>query len=248
MRTSHRALLISASALVLATSAGCIYCDPAAPVGEMVTETSTISAVTAESVTVVVDLNVGDLIIEGGADALLDADFKYNVASWKPEVIYTESGSHGQLTIRQPEAKGSSGRGAECDWHLRFSDEIALTMKIDIGVGRTELDLAGMMLTDLDADIGVGEIIVDLGDALDHDVTIGIDSGVGDIVLHIPERANVTLDCDTGIGSVDAGDLVKSGGAYVTDSPAESDATIRINADIGVGDIRVEDGNPRRQI
>ncbi len=214
----------------------------------MVTETSTISAVTADSVTVVVDLSVGDLIIEGGADALLEADFKYNVATWKPEVIYTESGSHGQLTVRQPEAKGSSGRGAECDWHLSFSDEIALTMEIDLGVGGCKLDLTGMMLTDLDADIGVGEIIVDLGDALDHDVTIGIDSGVGDIVLHIPEQANVILNCDTGIGSVDAGDLVKRGGAYVTDGSAESDATIRINADIGVGDIRVEDGNPRMRI
>lgn len=214
----------------------------------MVTETSTISAVTADSVTVVVDLNVGDLIIEGGADALLDADFTYNVASWKPEVTYTESGSHGKLTVRQPAAKGSAGRGAACNWRLRFSDEIALTMKIDLGVGGCALDLAGMMLTDLDTDVGVGEIIVDLGDALDHDVNIGMDSGVGDIVLHVPEQANVILNCDTGIGSVDAGDLVKRDGEYVTDGPAESGATIRVNADIGVGDISVEDGNPHMRV
>ncbi len=214
----------------------------------MVTETSTVSVMTADSVTVVVDVSVCDLIIEGGANTLLDAEFTYNVPSWKPEITYTESGSHGRLTIRQSAAKGSVGRGADCDWHLRFSDDIALTMEIDSGVGRSDLDLAGMMLTDLNADVGVGEIIVELGDTLDHDIAIEIDSGVGDIVLHIPEQANVILDCDTGIGGIDSGDLVRRDGVYVTDIPTESGGTVRINVDIGVGDIRIIGQEPHTQI
>ncbi len=211
----------------------------------MVTETSTISVTTAESVTVVVDVGVCDLVIEGGADTLLDAEFTYNVPSWKPTIAYTESGSHGTLTVRQSTTRGSVGRGADCDWHLRFSDDIALTIKVDTGVGRSELDLTGLMLTDLNVDAGVGEVIVELGNAGDHDVTIGIDSGVGDVVLHIPEQTNVVLDCDMGIGGVDAGSLVKRDGAYVTHITAESGPTVRINVDVGVGDVKVNGPQPR---
>ncbi len=235
-------------AVALATSTGCIYGGPPVPVGEMVTETSTISVTTAKSVTVLVDVGVCDLVIEGGAGTLMDAEFTYNVPSWKPTIAYTESGSHGTLTVRQSTTRGSVGRGADCDWHLRFSDDIALTIKVDTGVGHSELDLTSMTLTELDVDAGVGDTVVKLGDIRSHDVTIGIDSGVGDIVLRLPGQTNVILDCDTGVGGVDPGNLVKRDGAYMTDTPAESGGTFRINVDIGVGDLRIIDPEPHTQI
>ena len=37
----------------------------------------------------------GNLTIGGGAQKLLNADFIYNVPSWRPEVRYTSTSNHG---------------------------------------------------------------------------------------------------------------------------------------------------------
>jgi hypothetical protein len=45
--------------------------------------------------------------VSGAADALMEADFSFNVSDWEPEVSYDVSGDPGKLSVEQ----GSSGEG-----------------------------------------------------------------------------------------------------------------------------------------
>ena len=45
---------------------------------------------------------VGELAVLGGARKLLEADFQYNVAAWKPDLRYSSADGAGDLILEQP--------------------------------------------------------------------------------------------------------------------------------------------------
>jgi hypothetical protein len=54
-------------------------------------------------------MGAGELQVGGAADALMEADFSYNVADWKPEVDYDVSSNNrraGFVTMGGPPGKG----------------------------------------------------------------------------------------------------------------------------------------------
>jgi hypothetical protein len=58
---------------------------------------------------------MGDLKMTGGATKLMDADFNYNVAAWKPDIRYTSTDGSGDLIVEQNGPKSSLG-GAKNRW------------------------------------------------------------------------------------------------------------------------------------
>src|SRR5690348_10276463 len=56
----------------------------------------------SELVHVTLRMGAGELRVIDTAQALLRADFTYNVPDWKPEVRYTKTGKTGDLSIIQP--------------------------------------------------------------------------------------------------------------------------------------------------
>jgi predicted membrane protein len=66
-----------------------------------------------------------------------------------------------------------------------------------------------------------------------------IDGGIGSINVIVPSRVGVRLDGDTGIGAFKAAGFTKSGGAYVNNAYHETDETIRLSIDAGIGEVKV---------
>ena len=94
-------------------------------VGEMGHETRSIQPQNAQSVRTHLVMGAGKLNVSGGADALMDADFAYNVANWKPKVNYEVSRDEGELSLKQGSGKGVRiGGGARNEWDIRFNDEV----------------------------------------------------------------------------------------------------------------------------
>src|SRR5688572_27582886 len=80
------------------------------PTGPEQNESRSIELDKAERVRVELKMPAGELEIGGGAQKLLDADFTYNVAAWKPDIRYHSTGTAGDLTLEQHGPKLVTGK------------------------------------------------------------------------------------------------------------------------------------------
>jgi hypothetical protein len=252
-------LLIGALAITAATG-----CDEGARVGDLQTETETIERGDAESVDVDIDIGAGELDVSGGAAELLEATFTYNVEELDPQATY----SNGKLIVDHEDVKEGIGTLFDLDdyrneWDLRFGDG-PMEMSIDLGAGRANLVLGSLALTRLDVNAGAGDMDIDLSDSqtltwLEFDIGAGevtldltgdwqqdldatIEGGVGELSLRLPKDVGVRVEVDSGIGSIDTSGLTKDGDTYTNDAYGDSDVTLHIELNAGVGKINLDVG------
>ena len=238
-------------------------CDEGDRVGDLQTKSETVEQGDAESVSVEIEMGAGELDVSGGAGELLEATFTYNVDELEPEVTY----SNGKLIVQHGDVTGGIRTFFDLDeyrneWDLHFKDDVPMEMNIDLGAGRADLVLGSLALTNLDIDAGAGDVALDLrGSQLlnqfDYDMGAGkvtfdltgdwqsdldasIQGGLGEMTLRLPADVGVHIEVDTGIGSVDASGLTKDGDTYTNDAYGESDVTLSIKIDAGVGKINLD--------
>ncbi len=252
------------AALLFVTSLGCrlIQFDvKALEVGELITETLTIDSEGARAAQVSLTMAAGELEVGGGAAALMEAKFTYNVAEWTPEVSYTVD-DEGRLTVRQPEFQGLPGRGrARNEWVLAFSEDMPLDMRVEYGAGTCALDLGRLQVTrlslnlgagdaavdfggnttleDLKVDVGIGNLQLDLTGDWQHDVAVNIQGGIGSIEILLPADIGTRVSVSQGIGNVNVRELSRRDGVYVNALYGESDATLDITVQAGLGNIDI---------
>jgi len=209
-------------------------------------------------VRVEIDMAAGKLDVTGGAAELLEASFTYNVAELKPEVEYGGR----TLAVRTPDVKV---RGASLwdldeyryEWDLRLNEDVPMEMQVSMGAGRCDLRLGGLNLTRLDVTRGAGEVVVDLSGstsltrlnigggagavtvdlsgAWQNDLEATIEGGLGSRTLILPRDVGVRVMVEVGVGGVDATGLTKEGQYYTNDAYGQSDVTLNIQVDGGVG-------------
>ena len=214
-------------------------------VGELQTETHTVELQDAESVRVEIEMGAGELAVAGGADQLLDANFTFNVTELRPDVAYEVSGDRGMLTVQQPDVKNGMSFFKDLtdyrnEWELRLSDDVPIDMRVELGAGASELQMSGLSLTSLYVSSGAGETTVDLTGDWDRDLDVHIEGGVGEITVRLPGNIGVSVEADVGIGSVDAPSMTKDGDTYTNDAYGQSDVTLTVEIDGGVGEITLK--------
>src|ERR687894_1931642 len=110
-------------------------------VGKMQHESKSVDPKDAQSVRANLKMGAGELNLTGGADQLMEADFAYNVADWKPKVNYDVSGETGELTVRQGSDGGVRlGGDARNVWDIRFNDQLPTDLVVQMGAGESNLD------------------------------------------------------------------------------------------------------------
>jgi hypothetical protein len=242
-------------AILLAASG----CGGGVRVGELRTESETVELGGAASVHVQIEMAAGELEVSGGAAGLLEAGFTYNVAELKPEVDH----SGGTLSVRTPDV---DVRGAPLwdldeyryEWDLRLNEDVPMEMQVSMGAGRSDLRLGELTLTRLDVTRGAGEVVVDLSGsssltrlnvgggagaakvdlsgAWQQDLEATIEGGLGTRTLILPSNVGVRVRVEVGIGGVDATGLTKEGEYYTNDAYGQSNVTLNIEVDGGVGE------------
>jgi hypothetical protein len=218
--------------------AGCVS------TGEVRTDSERVELGGAESVLVEVNMGAGALLIDGGADDLLEAEFTYSHESWKPELEYDVSGTEGRLSIRQPsEVKTVGWPNVHYEWDLRFNSDVPMEMKINLGVGGGDLDLGGLNLARLEIDVGVGGAEIDLSGSRERDLQATIHGGVGGLKVVLPEDVGVRVEAESGLGSVDASGFNREGDVYTNDAYGRTDTTVNVMVDVGVGGLGLELGD-----
>src|SRR6185295_7655324 len=113
--------------------------------GPVQTESRSIERDKSELVRADLKMGAGELHMRGGAQKLMEADFRYNVPEWKPEVRYNATGFRGVLSITQPGSHRVS-HDLTYDWNVRFNDETPIDVIIHLGAGKAELDLGSLSL------------------------------------------------------------------------------------------------------
>src|ERR1700682_6328039 len=128
------------AALVLV---GCGFDGP--PVGPEQHESKSIDLDKSEMVRVEIKMGAGELTVDGGSQKLMEANFDYNLQSWKPIVRYSKSSFRGELLIEQP---GSSHGGGDVTykWNIRLTDKLPLDVVTHLGAGEARMNLGTVNL------------------------------------------------------------------------------------------------------
>ena len=209
-------------------------------VGEMQNESRSIQPEDARSVRAHLMMGAGELKVGGAADALMEGDFSYNVAEWKPEMDYDVGGEMGELTVEQGSGGGGRLGDARNEWDLRFNDEMPTDLVVRMGAGESDLDLDSLTLTGLDLQMGAGETTVDLTGDYARDFDASIEGGVGEATVLVPGEIGVRVRAEGGLGKINAEGFERQGDAYVNDAYGGSEVTLDVDVRGGVGAINLE--------
>lgn len=232
-----RLMLLTPTA-ILAFLIGCIGVQ----VGDVKIESESVDLGSAKSVRAQLRIGAGELRVSGGANKLLEADFIYNIPSWKPAVSYEISNNLGSLIVQQPKSSGFPQGNVRYEWNLSLNNAVPIDLNVELGAGKSELELGGLSLTGLDIQMGAGEVTVDLNGDWNSDFDASIKGGVGKLTLRLPRDVGVRVDATKGIGSIHTTGLKAEGRGYVNEAFGKSKVTLRIQMAAGIGDIHLEAG------
>jgi len=204
-------------------------------------ESHSIQPEDAMSVSANLKLGAGELNVTGGADALMEGEFSYNVSDWKPKVNYDVSGDKGELSVEQGSGEGVRlGGDARNEWDLRLNDEVPTNLRVEMGAGESDLDLDSLTLIGLDLQMGAGKTTVDLTGDYDRDFDASIEGGVGEATVLVPGEVGVRVRAEGGLGKINAEGFQREGEAYVNDAYGDSDVTLEVDVRGGIGEINLE--------
>ncbi len=190
----------------------------------------------AKSVNVSLETSSGEFNISGGSSHLLDADFNYSDSYETPRVDYNVADGVGHLSISQDD--GSTHFGAKHNqWNLRFSNDVPLELKVEMGAGRGQLRLRDMPVTRLEMSMGAGQADLDLTGDRKNDLVADLEGGVGQVTIRLPRKVGVVVRASGGIGAVEAHGLRHENDEYTNEAYGKTPATIRLKVEGGVGQI-----------
>lgn len=251
--------IIVATILLMATA-----CGGRIRVGERQTKTETVALGDASEARVEIQMGAGELNVSGGAEGLMDADFVYNVAEWEPNVSYNVSGDTGRLIVEQPstdfENLGIPDGDVEYRWDIRLGSDVPMDLNVEMGAGQNNLDLrslslenldirtgagetdvnVGGTLSDLEVRMGAGQVRLNLNDDWQQDLRADLRGGVGELTLLLPAETGVRVNVTGGIGDVTATGLFRDGDSYVNEAYGQSEVTLEIDVEGGVGEITLQ--------
>ena len=210
-------------------------------VGKMQRDSKSVDLKDAQSARAQLKMGAGELNLTGGADQLMEADFSYNVSDWKPKVSYDVSGERGELVVKQGSAEGGDlSGGARNEWDISLNDEVPTELVVQMGAGESDLDLDSLTVTGLDLQMGAGKSTVDLTGDYARSFDASIQGGVGEATVMLPSGVGVKAKAQGGLGKINAEGLKKVGDSYVNDAYGESDVTLNVDVQGGVGEINLE--------
>jgi len=212
-------------------------------IGETVRETQTVDLAKAqgsERVRVELELNAGELRVDSGAKELMEGDFIYNVASWKPHITFEKSGFRSTLNVKQGGKTASFGK-TKNEWRLNLNESIPMDFVLHCGAGENRLNLGRLDLRGVEVHIGAGRVEIDLhGKPPKHDYAVEVHGGVGEAILRLPSEAGIEATASGGLGEIQVEGLEKHGDHWRNAAAGKGQATIRVEVHGGIGRISID--------
>ena len=211
---------------------------PLARPGELVEQMESVELPKAELVQVDLTMGAGKLVVEGGAKKLMEGEFRYNLASWKPEIRYEETGVRGVLSVKQ--GTGAALGEARNEWTIRLADATPIDLVVNCGAGEGELDLRGLNLRSVEVRMGAGRLELDLRSEYVKDLEASVEGGVGEATIYVPKGRPVEARARGGIGKIKVQGLKREqDGLWVSEGEDRDKPVIRVQVKGGIGGINI---------
>jgi hypothetical protein len=229
-------------ALIILVPLGCI--QPGKEVlGPLRNESMSIPLNNAKEVEAQINMGVGNLTIQEGAQGSIEADFIYNSGLEKPKLNYVVNDGVGLLLVEQHDMKVASNNGIfKNDWNLFLDSHVPMSLSIISGVGFSNLRLGRLNLESLIVNGGTGNITIDLI-GLNKDLNATINTGIGDLVLNLPNQTGVKVRIENGVGLIEAEKGFQStGSVFVNEAYGISNSTLDIDVQSGISNVELNLG------
>lgn len=190
-----------------------------------------------------VDLNVGfsnttltSLSIDAGD--LMKGTFSHGQGT-RMVKTYNVAGSDGRLSLREEGSNFILGGVTVSRWDLALNPSLPVVLRVDGGVGRTNLDLGALKITSLQIETGIGTMNVTTPGS--GSVTMRLNGGIGSATVNIPQGVAGRLRVSSGLGSirVDENRFPKFGDIYQSGDFASAANKIDMEIDGGIGSISI---------
>lgn len=220
-------------------------------------------SVTPENITVLkskVHLAGGDLRITGHAEKTFEADCWFSREQWRPEVFYERRNDEGRLLIEMPDIEHINIDDDEKNiWELIYPERVPLDLKVKIGGGKTDINLANMDIRKFEfsmvggeVDINLrdtsvpkfefralaGEAVVDFSGKWKNDLNAEFVCGFGELTLILPENTAVRVEVDGVIGEVSAPGFERDDDYYVN-RIRDTEHLLDISVKGGIGEVKL---------
>jgi hypothetical protein len=216
---------------------------------EIVTETRSVALAGARAVRATLELEQGELAIDGGGRELLDAEFAYNVPAWEPELDYAVHEQIGNLTLRQPANVRPHGvANARNRWDLRFAAGVPLDLDLHAGVVEGRLDLGAPALERVGLKLGTGNLTIDLSGTRSRTLHLPIRAGVLNLKLIVPSDTGVQVEVRSPVLTMHARGWQRARHIWVNDAYGATPETMRIAIDSGVASITLAQQAPAARV
>lgn len=124
------------------------------------TDTRTVERGGARSAQVELDILNGDLAVIGGAAALMEARFRYNILAWQPRVEYEVRAGEGWLSVRQGGDDAPMDDRVRNEWSVRLNNALPTALTVRGGNAHTHLQVQNLSLTRLNVEMTDGPVEV----------------------------------------------------------------------------------------
>ena len=199
----------------------------------------------SEPVQVHIAMPAGELKVSGGANRLMEADFKYAEIEGKPKSSYQLSGQRGQLNVTQKGRKFHMGRTYN-DWDLRLANNVPMELSIHMGAGHSDMKLGDLSLTKLEINMGAGQMMVDLTGDWKKDLDANIRGGVGNVIIRLPEDLGLRVHA-RGTWIDRRGTFKASRREYFNEQYGKSAVNLRLDISGAIGKIELRTDTMARQ-
>jgi hypothetical protein len=209
--------------------------------GQVVTEAKSFEAGGASSLRAEIDMAGGVLYIGDGSSQAMDATFTYDDGEWQPpQATYAvDANGRGELRVKSKGGPRHGTLGTRNEWDVRLSDRLPTDLNVRFGAGQADLKLGGLPLTAFKVTSGVGAMSLDLSGAWSRNVSGHVQGGIGRVAIRLPQDIGVRVEAAV-IGSVQSGDLMRNGEAYVNATYGQSPVTLDLRVESGMGQIVLE--------
>jgi hypothetical protein len=236
MHPKPQMLFLAVVPLLFLVNGGCVITHRDSR--EAQTDSQSVELGKAEMVNLDIEFAAGDLKVEGGAEKLLEADWRYGAPGLKPEVRYEESSFRGRLSVRRIRS-ATFGSNNSDQWNMRLNEQVPFDVQLRIGAGDAKIDLSTMKLRGVDVHMGAGRLRLDLNGNYQKNFPVKVRGGVGEVTLKLPKDVGVQAKASGGIGQVHATGLDQQGSTYTNRAFGKSKVTIAVDVQGGVGQINL---------
>lgn len=235
---------LAAALLVLAVLAGAVWTALArtGPVTAFRTETIVQALEGARRAEVEIESGVGSLVIGAQSEAT-GALVEGSLALAPGETVTPQFRRAGDTAYYALRSRGSwrgplipTGAAWPADkvWRLELTRDVPLMLRIEPGVGRSDLDLADLTVASLELDGSVGQINLILPRRGGSQITL--DGGIGELVIRVPVGTAARVQVDEGLGGVvTEGRFSQAGRAYTTAAYGAASERVEVRVKGGIG-------------